>query len=142
MLGGASRAFYRESRSVPCRNRAGVYAYLPFGAGRMRAARLFGIRNEGLRWNRVMEINNGWNSLLQSSGKESNYLKPINKKQWRTILLLLLYVAAVTVSIFYAISYFMNNSTERGLLAFERFSEQITYRVSDHLSKYTEQMIC
>lgn len=88
-----------------------------------------------------MEINNGWNSLLQSSGKESNYLKPINKKQWRTILLLLLYVAAVTVSIFYAISYFMNNSTERGLLAFERFSEQITYRVSDHLSKYTEQMI-
>ena len=69
-----------------------------------------------------MEINNGWNSLLQSSGKESNYLKPINKKQWRTILLLLLYVAAVTVSIFYAISYFMNNSTERGLLAFERLS--------------------
>ena len=68
-------------------------------------------------------------------------MKPINKKQWRTILLLLLYVAAVTVSIFYAISYFMNNSTERGLLAFERFSEQITYRVSDHLSKYTEQMI-
>lgn len=35
----------------------------------------------------------------------------------------------------------MNNSTERGLLAFERFSEQITYRVSDHLSKYTEQLI-
>lgn len=56
-------------------------------------------------------------------------------------MLLLLYVAAVTVSIVYAISYFMSNSTERGLLAFERFSEQITYRVSDHLSKYTEQMI-
>lgn len=35
----------------------------------------------------------------------------------------------------------MNNSTERGLIAFERFSEQITYRVSDHLSKYTEQLI-
>lgn len=68
-------------------------------------------------------------------------MKSINKKQWRTITLLLLYVAAVTVSIFYAVSYFMSNSTERGLLAFERFSEQITYRVSDHLSKYTEQMI-
>lgn len=68
-------------------------------------------------------------------------MKPINKKQWRTILLLLLYVVAVTISIFYAVSYFMSNSTERGLLAFERFSEQITYRVSDHLSKYTEQMI-
>lgn len=35
----------------------------------------------------------------------------------------------------------MNNSTERGLLAFERFSEQITYRVSDRLSKYSEQLI-
>ncbi|MDO4275674.1 MAG: ATP-binding protein [Eubacteriales bacterium] len=68
-------------------------------------------------------------------------MKPINKKQWRTVFLLLLYAAAVTVSIVYAVSYFMNNSTERGLLAFERFSEQITYRVSDHLSKYTEQMI-
>lgn len=68
-------------------------------------------------------------------------MKPINKKQRRTILLLLLYVAAVTASIFYTVTYFMNNSTERGLLAFERFSEQITYRVSDHLSKYTEQLI-
>jgi len=68
-------------------------------------------------------------------------LKPINKKQRRTILLLLLYVAAITASIFYTVTYFMNNSTERGLLAFERFSEQITYRVSDHLSKYTEQLI-
>ncbi|MBU5628229.1 response regulator [Oscillibacter sp. MSJ-2] len=68
-------------------------------------------------------------------------MKPINKKQLHTILLLLLYVTAVTISIFYAVSYFMSNSTERGLLAFERFSEQITYRVSDHLSKYTEQMI-
>jgi signal transduction histidine kinase len=68
-------------------------------------------------------------------------LKPINKKRRRTILLLLLYVAAVTASIFYTVTYFMNNSTERGLLAFERFSEQITYRVSDHLSKYTEQLI-
>ncbi|QBE98498.1 Autoinducer 2 sensor kinase/phosphatase LuxQ [Blautia producta] len=64
-----------------------------------------------------------------------------NKKQWHNILLLLLYVVVVTVSIIYAVSYFMHNSTERGLLAFERFSEQITYRVSDHLSKYTEQMI-
>lgn len=68
-------------------------------------------------------------------------MKPINKKRRRTILLLLLYVAAVTASIFYTVTYFMNNSTERGLLAFERFSEQITYRVSDHLSKYTEQLI-
>jgi len=68
-------------------------------------------------------------------------LKPINKKRRRTILLLLLYVAAVTASIFYTVTYFMNNSTERGLIAFERFSEQITYRVSDHLSKYTEQLI-
>ena len=68
-------------------------------------------------------------------------MKPINKKQRRTILLLLLYVAAITASIFYTVTYFMNNSTERGLLAFERFSEQITYRVSDHLSKYTEQLI-
>ena len=68
-------------------------------------------------------------------------MKPINKKQRRTILLLLLYVAAVTASIFYTVTYFINNSTERGLLAFERFSEQITYRVSDHLSKYTEQLI-
>ena len=68
-------------------------------------------------------------------------MKPINKKRRRTILLLLLYVAAVTASIFYTVTYFMNNSTERGLIAFERFSEQITYRVSDHLSKYTEQLI-
>lgn len=68
-------------------------------------------------------------------------MKPINKKRRCTILLLLLYVAAVTASIFYTVTYFMNNSTERGLLAFERFSEQITYRVSDHLSKYTEQLI-
>lgn len=68
-------------------------------------------------------------------------MKPINKKRRRTILLLLLYVAAVTASIFYTVTYFMNNSTERGLLAFECFSEQITYRVSDHLSKYTEQLI-
>lgn len=68
-------------------------------------------------------------------------MKPINKKRRRTILLLLLYVAAVTASIFYTVTYFMNNSTELGLLAFERFSEQITYRVSDHLSKYTEQLI-
>lgn len=68
-------------------------------------------------------------------------MKQTNEKQWRTMLLLLLYVAAVSISIVYAVSYFMNNSTERGLLAFERFSEQITYRVSDHLSKYTEQMI-
>ena len=68
-------------------------------------------------------------------------MKPINKKRRRTILLLLLYGAAVTASIFYTVTYFMNNSTERGLLAFERFSEQITYRVSDHLSKYTEQLI-
>lgn len=68
-------------------------------------------------------------------------MKPINKKRRRTILLLLLYVAAVTASIFYTVTYFMNNSTERGLLAFERFSEQITYRVSDHLSKYMEQLI-
>lgn len=68
-------------------------------------------------------------------------MKPINKKRRRAILLLLLYVAAVTASIFYTVTYFMNNSTERGLIAFERFSEQITYRVSDHLSKYTEQLI-
>ncbi len=68
-------------------------------------------------------------------------MKPIHTIRWRTVLLLLVYVAAVTVSIFNAVSYFMSNSTERGLLAFERFSEQITYRVTDHLSKYTEQMI-
>ena len=68
-------------------------------------------------------------------------MKQTNEKQWRTALAFLLYAAAVAVSIVCAVSYFMNNSTKRGLLAFERFSEQITYRVSDHLSKYTEQMI-
>ena len=68
-------------------------------------------------------------------------MKNANGKQQRTILLLLIYVTVVTISIVYTVSYFINNSTERGQLAFERFSEQITYRVSDHLSKYTEQMI-
>lgn len=90
----------------------------------------------GSFWN-----NNAWDSQRQDAGKGEKYMKQTNKKQWRTIVLLLIYVAAVTVSITYAVSYFMNNSTKRGLLAFERFSEQITYRVSDHLSKYTEQMI-
>ncbi len=56
-------------------------------------------------------------------------------------MLLWLYVFAVVISITYAVSYFIGNSSARGLLAFERFSEQLTYRVSDHLSKYTEQMI-
>lgn len=71
----------------------------------------------------------------------TKHLERAKKKQWHTVLLLLLYMAAVALSIVYAVSYFMNNSTERGRLAFERFSEQLTYRVSDHLSKYTEQMI-
>lgn len=68
-------------------------------------------------------------------------MKKTDEKQRRTVLLLLLYVVAVAISIIYTVSYFINNSTERGQLAFERFSEQITYRVSDNLSKYTEQMV-
>ena len=56
-------------------------------------------------------------------------------------MILSVYVIAVAVTIVYAVSYFIDNSSARGLIAFERFSEQITYRVSDHLSKYTEQMI-
>lgn len=68
-------------------------------------------------------------------------MKNKNKKRQRTLFLLLIYVFAVTISIGYAVSYFIENSTARGLLAFERFSEQISYRVSDHLSKYTEEMI-
>ena len=88
----------------------------------------------GSFWN-----NNAWDSQRQDAGKGEKYMKQTNKKQWRTIVLLLIYVAAVTVSITYAVSYFMNNSTKRGLLAFERFSEQITYRVSDHLQKESHQ---
>ena len=68
-------------------------------------------------------------------------MEQTKKKRPRTMLLLALYVMIVTISIVYAVSYFIENSSARGLLAFERFSEQITYRVSDHLSKYTEQMI-
>lgn len=68
-------------------------------------------------------------------------MKQTAKKRRRTIFLLLLYVFAVTISIVYAVSYFIDNSSTRGKLAFERFSEQITYRVSDNLSKYTEEMI-
>jgi len=68
-------------------------------------------------------------------------LEQTKKKRPRTMLLLALYVMIVTISIVYAVSYFIENSSARGLLALERFSEQITYRVSDHLSKYTEQMI-
>lgn len=67
-------------------------------------------------------------------------MKQTNKHRRRTILLLL-YVLVVAISIVYVVSYFMDNSSARGLLAFERFSEQITHRVSDRLSKYTEQMI-
>lgn len=68
-------------------------------------------------------------------------LKQTNKKKRRSICLLLIYITAVAITIFYAVSYFIDNSSERGLLAFERFSEQITYRVSDHLSRYTERMM-
>jgi len=64
-----------------------------------------------------------------------------NKKRRRMICWMVIYVCLVAVTITYAVSYFMDNSSERGKLAFERFSEQITYRVADHLSKYTEQMI-
>ena len=67
-------------------------------------------------------------------------MKQTNKHRRRTILLLL-YVLVAAISIVYVISYFMDNSSARGLLAFERFSEQISHRVSDRLSKYTEQMI-
>ncbi len=68
-------------------------------------------------------------------------MQKINKKRRRALLLMAVYVAAVSISIISAVSYFMENSSTRGLLAFERFSEQITYRVSDNLSKYTEQLI-
>ncbi len=64
-----------------------------------------------------------------------------NKKRRRSIAAFVIYIIVITMTIAYAVSYFIGNSTQRGLLAFERFSEQITYRVSDHLSKYTEEMI-
>lgn len=68
-------------------------------------------------------------------------MKKANKRQRRALFLMAIYVVAVTISIFYAVSYFIENSSTRGLLAFERFSEQITFRVSDHLGRYTERMI-
>ena len=48
----------------------------------------------GSFWN-----NNAWDSQRQDAGKGEKYMKQTNKKQWRTIVLLLIYVAAVTVSI-------------------------------------------
>ena len=68
-------------------------------------------------------------------------MKKTNKKRRRALLFMAVYVVAVAISISYAVSYFMDNSSTRGLLAFERFSEQITFRVSDHLGRYTERMM-
>ena len=68
-------------------------------------------------------------------------MKKANKRRRRALSLMAIYVVAVAVSIFYAVSFFIENSSTRGLLAFERFSEQITLRVSDHLGRYTERMI-